>query len=502
MRILRLTIELLLLSVLILATRCANYEDVFVGGKIYFTDGDCYARMTRVRLCAQHPGLILRHHDFENFPRGTTPHTTAPLDYVILSLSILLRPFAADPIDLAGAFISPLLALIGGWFLWRWSRAMRFRWCLLILYAISPILVHATELGRPDHQSLALILVMIALCSNNIASAAAWAGAIWVSAYEPLVLFLCTQAVLFAQDRHLLLAKERRTGWIVFAAIITAAFAIEQRVPSLSILRPTVLQRNWSRTLGELSPIGLTNPIWLRWCGYFMLLAPFLFWAGWRKRQTPPLLVVALLLFTFGLTMWQARWSYFFVAIFALALPQLLEPIKSRAAVYLAFALSILPMARAWDNRLWPNEFELGGRIEARRENRDWRELSLGMMSREVRPFLAPWWWSPQIAYWSGQPGIAGSSHESLAGIVESARFFLASDPAGAREILARRQVAFVLVYDSSRLTANSVAILGAAAAPRPLGQTLERAPSQAPRFLTLVSQNGTAKLFQVGNNR
>src|SRR6185295_15563122 len=132
---------------------------------VYFTDADCYARMTRVRICAQHPGTIVRHHDFENFPEGTTPHATAPLDYLILELSILLKPFAPHAIDLTGALISPMLALLGGWFLWWWSRRMnfRFRWSLLILYAISPILVHGAEFGRPDHQSLLILLVAVAI---------------------------------------------------------------------------------------------------------------------------------------------------------------------------------------------------------------------------------------------------------------------------------------------------------------------------------------------------
>ena len=159
-------IELAFLSALVLATRCANYQDVFVAGNIYFVDADCYSRMTRVRICEAAPGLVVRHHAFENFPHGTIPHTTAPLDYLILGLSLLLRPFTADALDLAGAFVSPMLALFGAWFLWWWSRRMKFRyrWAMLILYAISPILVHGTELGRPDHQSLLLLLVMIAIC--------------------------------------------------------------------------------------------------------------------------------------------------------------------------------------------------------------------------------------------------------------------------------------------------------------------------------------------------
>ena len=205
-------IEIAVLSILILATRCANYQDVFVAGNVYFTDADCYARMTRVRMCSEHPGLILRHHDFENFPAGTTPHTTAPLDYLILALSILLKPFNAHTIDLAGALISPLAALLGGWFLWWWSVKLRYRWVMLILYAISPILVHGTALGRPDHQSLLMLLVMVAVCAEwsraeaadtatnlrkwSLISGIAWGLAIWSSAYESLVLFLLVMIVM------------------------------------------------------------------------------------------------------------------------------------------------------------------------------------------------------------------------------------------------------------------------------------------------------------------
>src|SRR5204863_7856785 len=86
-------IEIAILSALILATRCANYQDVFVAGNVYFVDADCYARMTRVQMVNASPGLIVRHHSFENFPQGTSPHTTAPLDYLIFGLSLLLKPF-------------------------------------------------------------------------------------------------------------------------------------------------------------------------------------------------------------------------------------------------------------------------------------------------------------------------------------------------------------------------------------------------------------------------
>jgi hypothetical protein len=513
-------IEIAILSVLILATRCANYQDVFVAGNVYFTDADCYARMTRVRMCSEHPSLIIRHHHFENFPTGTTPHTTAPLDYLILALSILLKPFSAQAIDLAGAFISPLLALLGGWFLWWWSVKLRYRWVMMILYAISPILVHGTELGRPDHQSLLMLLVTIAICSEwslraengtiaatdrskwSVVSGLAWGLAIWTSAYESLVLFLLMMVVRALKNKEAIPAKSRRTGWVCFFLVIVIALLIERRVPSFWILYSDPLFQNWARTIGELAHVWPANPIWLRWCGYLLLVTPLLIWMSVTKTKhknegTTPTFVLVLLVATYVLTIWQARWGYFFVLIFALTLPRLLEPIKSRAAVWIAFLLSILPVLRDWDERLWPNEPQLARGVEQRSESVQLRDLALSLRSTEIRPFLAPWWLSPSIAYWSGQPGVAGSSHESLKGTADSARFFLSDDWQKAHQILQNHEAAWVIAYDSDRVAQNSAALLSQTVLAHPLCRVLDRTPSQAPSFLIFSAQNATCKLYR-----
>src|SRR4029453_6541067 len=135
-------------------------------------------------------------------------------------------------IDLAGAVVSPVLALLGGWFLWWWSRRMKFRyrWVLLILYATSPILVHGTELGRPDHQSLLIVLVTVAICAEGslgtaastvastgvnrwaVVSGVAWGFAVWVSAYEPLLLFLIMMGTTFFVNRRGFFPRDRGAG--------------------------------------------------------------------------------------------------------------------------------------------------------------------------------------------------------------------------------------------------------------------------------------------------
>jgi hypothetical protein len=522
--------EIAILTALILATRCANFQDVFVAGNVYFVDADCYARMMRAQMVREKPGLIIGHHAFENFPQGTTPHTTAPFDYLIVGLSLLLNPLTTHALDLAGVFVSPVLALLGGWFLWWWSRRMKFRhrWAMLILYAISPILVHGTELGRPDHQSLLILLVAIAICAGwssqtqqpaNISSAwwltsaAAWALSIWVSAYEPLVLFLMLTTTEFVMNRRSVFARDRSAGWILFAAIIAIGFAIERRVPSLVILEPNSHLREWASTIGELAHVLPMNPVWLNWCGYFLLIAPILIWMNAKMQKNGAssprragsvraLPVFVLLIATYALTVWQARWGYFFVLIFALALPALLAPIKSGAAVSIAVVLSIFPILRDWDARLWPREAQLAARMERRIESAQIRDLALSLRSPEVYPFLAPWWLSPSIAYWSGQPGVAGSSHESLKGIEDSARFFLSENLQEAREILEKRRVAWIVAYDSERVAQNSAAILNQPIPSQPLCRVLDRTPSQAPSFLIFSAQNPTCKLYRVSVER
>jgi len=184
--------------------------------------------------------------------------------------------------------------------------------------------------------------------------------------------------------------------------------------------------------------------------------------------------------------------------IFALALPALFAPIKPGAAVWIAFVLSMFPILRDWDERLWPNEAQLAGRMEQRIESAQIRDLALSLRSLEVHPFLAPWWLSPSIAYWSGQPGVAGSSHESFNGIEDSARFFLSEDSQKGREILEKRHVVWVLAYDSDRVAQNSAAILNEPLRREPLCRVLDRTPSQAPPFLIFSAQNPACKLYRV----
>lgn len=493
--------EIIFISALILVTRCANYGDVFFGGQINFVDADCYARMMRARICFEHPGTIVRRHDFENFPIGTSPHTTAPLDYLIVATAMILKPLSKNALDLAGALVSPLLSIALGIFLCWWSRNLqiRFRWGLLVLYALSPMLAHGFALGRPDHQALLITLITLAICAEwhlarepskswSIVSCASWAMALWVSLYEPIVLLV----IMLAFRPRALLARERRIGWIVFAAILAIAVMIERRIPQWPDRDFAGALRNWSGTIGELSHVSLGNPIWFSWCGWLVLLMPLAFWP--KQDRTTPWFLKALLIATFGLAIWQARWAYFFVMIFAMTLPELLSVLRKPIFAAAIFILALFPVAQSWDRMF--SEEELARRAENRVEMVELHAIA----SQCDGSFLAPWWFSPALSYWSRQPGVGGSSHESIAGVVESAKFFGTQNAEEVAQILKRRRVGWIVGYDADRVARNSSQILEHPISPDAFCFLLDRRTSEVPPFLRLIAQTGRFKLFSTLN--
>lgn len=494
-------VEIVLLSAVILAARCANYGEVFINGNIYFADGDCYARMTRARLCLAQPGKIVRWHDFENFPAGISPHTTAPFDYLIVVLAMLWRPFSPHALDLAGAFISPFLSVVVGIFLCLWSRAfqLRFRWALLLLFAVSPILAHGFALGRPDHQSLLIALVAIGWCAEwtlvettsrhwSITSGLSWGVALWVSLYEPTILLAATVASLAVFHRSSLWRRDRLWSAAALASVLILAALVERRFPFTIDTENLAALRNWTATIGELRHVPWTGGLWWQWCGLGLLGVPLLFW----KRRSE-FFLSGVFLVTFALTLWQARWGYFFALAFCLLLPRILDRVRRPRLAWIGFALSLIPIMVAWEATL---DDPTGLRGERRSEMVALHEIAMSI----DKPFLAPWWFSPALAYWSRQPCLGGSSHESIAGNRAIAEFYATADSAEALTILREHRPGLVVAYDADRISSQVAALRSQPTPERSLALILDREPSQAPKFLRLIEQTSPFKLYSALN--
>jgi len=135
---------------------------------------------------------------------------------------------------------------------------------VLFLFATSPVLVHGTILGRPDHQSLQMLCVAVALGADwcfsqkpsrewGIASGAAWGLGLWTSLYEPAILLVATVLLYAIFDRRKLWAPERKAGYLVLAGILALSLII-QGWP-FSFPDQTLLEYfpRWEQTIGEMS---------------------------------------------------------------------------------------------------------------------------------------------------------------------------------------------------------------------------------------------------------
>jgi hypothetical protein len=230
--------------------------------------------------------------------------------------------------------------------------------------------------------------------------------------------------------------------------------------------------KRWGATIGELQPLrGLSSLS--AWAGLLLWGAPLtvLFAHGRDRRSNFGWIL--LLCFSGLLVHWQIRWSPYFVLVFLFVLPQILTLAQSRRSGALAFSLAMYPLLVEWDNLLFPEARVAAERYMDRSERINARLVAERMKSPSCEPFIAVWWLSPALSYWSGQPAVAGSGHEGIAGIMDSASFFLSTNPADAKEILVRRGVCTVVASDSARAVENSSLLLGSLPESKPLAERL-----------------------------
>jgi len=502
---------LLLFSALMAATTSANFNRVFTEAGVQFVDADCYSRMTRVQRVVEAPFSRISHHDFENFPQGTNPHTTAPMDWAIALLAAILSPFSDNALDFAGAWISPLLGVLTIVALWAWGERERipFRGAMLLLVSISPIVVQGFKLGRPDHQSLLLFLLACAVGLEHclwqkptirraMLWGVAWGLALWTSLYEPLIVFVLLFVVRAAMLRGTLLSRPWSVAFLTALAVFGLGVLFDGwRVAAQDPLVAEYFSR-WAKSIGELAHLAPWSPQFLGWIGWLAPALPVLLGISWlRKRSSFAGLLFVLVLVTYGLTCWQLRWGSFFVLFTAIAFPFALAAIPKPAVAWTAYGIGLLPLSSQWDTLLFPDTNTRALHEEMRTDYALLHEVAEKLASEEPAPILAPWWLSPPLAYWSGQPCVAGSSHQSLPGTVDTAVFYTTTDPAVAEDILAKRNVRYVIAYEPSRVLSTSASILGEPPPARSLGATLYHAPQRAPEFLKIVFANAFFRVYE-----
>jgi hypothetical protein len=496
----------------------------------YYVDADCYSRMTRVRMLEEGAGPILTWHEFENYPEGLKPHTTALMDWVILGWHELCGREVGE-LDRSGYEISPILGGVWLVLVWWWSGWLRlpYRWGVLVLLACSPAMLHAFAAGRPDHQSLVVLFCGAGLLVETLGmaepqrriwewlSGLVWGLALWVSWFEPGILLLLVWAV---RGGRIVLANWRgRGGDLPFASGRSYGLAVGlalgvmvlEGVPQVGL--PPELRESfflWSASIGELQRV---NPwaLLARWVGWSAWLVLPALLAGLyfrRNSEGAGALIFWLVLWVAlaALTAWHIRWGYFLVLVSILALPWAWGWLRWRCWGYVVLGVGLWPMAAELERTLFPEGAALAQRVDQIQEMRELRAAAAILREKVPGGLLAPWWQTPSLVYWSGQPGVGGSSHQSLPGNLLAAEVFLAASPEeieAARKALRARQVRSILVGDSRRILAQAVMLspgrkINGADGVRPLGEILDRSPRLAPEWLQPIYLTPTVKIYRV----
>jgi hypothetical protein len=503
------------LAVVAVLAHARDAGSVFLGNAVYFVDPDCYARMTRARMLFEDGFRSIGRHAFENFPDGIAPNTTAPMDAAIVGLAGLLGVFAEDPLPLAGALVSPVLGVVVLLLLaWQGIRVGRpLRWMTLLAFAFSPALAHAFALGRPDHQSLVLALCAAAV----VCEAALWSGggkataalggvfsglALWTSLFEPLVFLGMAVALRAVFLRGGLPGGVWISWWLALGVVFLVGVVFDGlRIHGFS---GEVAQffPAWAAPIGEMArqwPWALFGE-----CGW--LLAPVPVLLLWRARRDRVFAAAAVALaILWALACLQARWTPFLALGFALCLPAAMAAFPSRILAWVLFVAGLWPVAATWEALLYPDHQRALAVYENRRESLLLRQAALHPSGARQKPdtdrvsILAPWWVCPAFVYWSGLPAVAGSSHYSMPGTLDTARFYLATDDSEARQILSKRKVRWVVAYDPQRIIRTSAPLLGT----RPPGEPTMAArlwsrTAPKPPWLGPVFENTFFKIYEV----
>lgn len=414
-------------------------------------EADCYSQLARVQRILQGQGLIQNHFKVENWPEGIVPSTTAPFDYVILLLYAPLTLFTRHPLDWAGALVSPAL-WVGLVFFWTLFRSREFnlagRALFLIGSAALPAFIWATACGRPRHQSLILALMAMGLTAEyerwrieltpkrawNIFAGIVWGLACWTSLFEPSV--VVAVLVLF----NLVVRRRENPAFLLSFEIVMLLTLLVEGV-HIFIPPPEyheALQRWWG-TIAEMR--GMDFKSFMEQMTLIALTLPFVAWRLWIRtgdRKTDRFLVL-LTAFLIILTVFQRRWIYYASLGELFLIVRYCQNSPFRWTRLVVMAIFLIGLADAGYTQVGAS----------RTVNQP--SLQLARIARSIDEpggIMAPWWLSPGLLYFSGQPIVSGSSHCGISGIVAGAKFFTATNWAEAERILRERQARWIVVFD------------------------------------------------------
>jgi hypothetical protein len=186
----------------------------------------------------------------------------------------------------------------------------------------------------------------------------------------------------------------------------------------------------------------------LNWWGVgsllFLIALPWMVWCLWQKRNLTDRFLMGLAILLALCALYERRWLPYacLAEVFLVARYFQIAPLHgSRWSLAVVFLVNV---GEANDAQI----------LVAKSIPPNQPSAELVQIAHSIdQPggILGPWWLSPGLLYFSGQPIVSGSSHCGISGIQASAQFFASNLWPEADRILRERKVRWIVVWDEPK---------------------------------------------------
>lgn len=417
------------------------------GGGVLF-DAEGFARMCRVSRLFGTDVWVLGGNGYEGWPAGTGTGYSTLADYLLLwagalvrwvgiwvewldeRVGVILRTGAMDyGGGVFGVVVGGLVAGALWWWVRRqgWGRVRLGVWSALLA---TPPLVFSTRFGALDESVFAIAFLGWVLVLED-------AGVYRVRAVGIITGILAGAATWVAPRVSVPFVLMVLIGRVIGGSSLRGALqaAVGLLVPFLGVMVVACLL-DGDAWLGSLlgSRGQFSHHLWLPvedlgapllWFGGLMLVPLLAFFgrvedAGRSRWQR---LVALSALLAMGASWLMPVWAPIAVLLTVVCgesarvgatrisqrLPgnMAVQGWLRRAVLAVVLIGGFWPMARWWEGWIFPTESRVAEAMEYREEMGQLRRIAHGIRGNEVQPFLAPWYLSPAISYWSMQPSVS-----------------------------------------------------------------------------------------------